>query len=67
MNKYGDSEYLRIKDQFKIKVTPAQNRACLLLEEAGQSFLVDYGYKNAIEKAEHIEEELKRRAYGEAH
>jgi hypothetical protein len=63
---YGDSEYLRIRDRLGLKTTPAQDRACLLLEGEGQIFLVDYGYENAIAKASHIEKELMRRAYGDS-
>ncbi len=46
----GDSFYLEVCDRQDLDTTPAQDRACLLLEEAGQRFLVDFGYANAEDK-----------------
>jgi hypothetical protein len=43
----GDSYYGEWRDRLKLKTTPKQDRACLMLEVLGLKFLVDYGYENA--------------------
>ena len=50
----GDSEYGKWRDLLDLPTTREQDDACLLLEEAGQRFLVDFGYENAILKAEEL-------------
>lgn len=46
----SDSEFGKWRDELDLPTTPEQDRDCLLLEEMGQRFLVDYGYENAAQK-----------------
>lgn len=48
--KIGDSHYGEWRDRLGLQTTDKQDWACLALEGAGQRFLVDFGYENAIEK-----------------
>jgi hypothetical protein len=48
----GDSHYGEWKHRLRLPTTPDQDIACLFLESEGQRFCVDFGYENAIGKAE---------------
>ncbi len=48
----ADSDYGKWRDYLDLPTTAEQDEACLFLEAKGYRFLVDYGYENAIAKAE---------------
>lgn len=50
----SDSDYGRWRDILELPTTAEQDEACLLLEDRGYRFLVDYGYENAISKCEEL-------------
>lgn len=53
----ADSEYGKWRDLLDLPTTRAQDDACLALEEAGQKFLVDFGYENAEDKLGYLREQ----------
>lgn len=48
----ADSDYGKWRDYLSLPTSVTQDEACLFLEAKGYRFLVDYGYENAVEKAE---------------
>lgn len=46
----ADSHYGYWRDFLALDTTPEEDAACLRLEAMGQEFLVDFGYRNAVEK-----------------
>lgn len=50
----SDSYFGYWRDLLELPTTAEQDEACLLLESHGHRFLVDYGYENAISKAQEL-------------
>jgi hypothetical protein len=52
-------DYLKVLRQLGIRVRPDQHQAMQYLERKGYRFLVDFGYNNAVEKAELVKKGRK--------
>jgi len=60
----GDSHYGEWRDRLELETTERQDRAAVFLEGQGYIFLVDFGYGNAVEKAQLARKGLLPAPYG---